>query len=483
MGYVVLHINKASGNDAGTTAHIERTIVPKNVDPSRTHLNKDLIEYPDGVENRTQAIQHRIENAGITRKIGTNQVRALRVMLSGAHEDMRRIEQSGQLDRWCADSLDWLRKTYGAENIVSATLHRDEKTPHIHATVVPIVTGERRKAAEERKKQEQSQSEGQTSPQAGKKKYRKKNTAAPRLCADDVMTRDNLERFQDTYAEKMSKYGLQRGIKGSEAKHITNIEFHRHIVTHKAELQAEITDLQETKEARQQEVAEHEQQAQEARARTEQATAEKQQAETELAGKQSELQKVKGELKTEKFKSTAAEVGTKIASGIGSMLGTSKVEKLQQEINVLKAENQSQQQEIVKLNQTINRERKESEKITGELKADLNKIDEWLPDTKSLVKWGEHCRNIGFTDNQAKDLIAMKPIRFTGELYSNEHYQRFKAHDAEVRLEKGAEGQAPFRLLINKINIIQWFREKYKEFQRSIGINIKEGQAKGIKIG
>ena len=41
-------------------------------------------------------------------------------------------------------------------------LHMDEKTPHIHATIVPIVTGERRKA----KKEEQN----------GKKKYRKKST-------------------------------------------------------------------------------------------------------------------------------------------------------------------------------------------------------------------------------------------------------------------------------------------------------------------
>ena len=42
--------------------------------------------------------------------------------------------------------MDWLRQTFGAENIVAATLHADEETPHIHATVVPIVQGERSKA-------------------------------------------------------------------------------------------------------------------------------------------------------------------------------------------------------------------------------------------------------------------------------------------------------------------------------------------------
>ena len=88
MGYAVLHLNKVSGNDSGMTAHIERTIDPKNADKSRTHLNRELIQFPNGVKNRTEAIQHRIETAGITRKISQNQVRAIRIMLSGSPEEM-----------------------------------------------------------------------------------------------------------------------------------------------------------------------------------------------------------------------------------------------------------------------------------------------------------------------------------------------------------------------------------------------------------
>lgn len=157
MGFVVLHIDKASGNDVGMTAHIERTIDPVNADKERTHLNRELVEFPDGVESRTQAIQHRIDTAGLTRKIGTNQVCALRIMLSGTPEDMQHIEAGGKLDQWCDDNLAWLRKTYGDNNVVSAVLHMDEKTPHIHATVVPIVTGERRKAKEAKKREEKQE--------------------------------------------------------------------------------------------------------------------------------------------------------------------------------------------------------------------------------------------------------------------------------------------------------------------------------------
>lgn len=146
MGFVVLYIKKPKGNDTRTTAHIERTVQPANADPTRTHQNKEFIQSPDGVENRTQAIQHRIENVGLTRKIKENQIRALQVMLSGTPEDMQRIQTEGRLNEWCSDIIGWLRDTFGKDNLVSAVLHMDEKTPHIHATVVPIVQGERRKA-------------------------------------------------------------------------------------------------------------------------------------------------------------------------------------------------------------------------------------------------------------------------------------------------------------------------------------------------
>ena len=152
MSYTVLHLEKAKGNDSGMSAHIERTIHPKNADASRTHLNKEMIAYPEGIKNRTSSIQYRLDNANLKRKIGTNQVRAIRIMLSGTHETMKEIEKNKQLDNWCKDNLDWIKETFGEENLVSAVLHMDEKTPHLHATIVPIVTGERRKA----KKRQQS---------------------------------------------------------------------------------------------------------------------------------------------------------------------------------------------------------------------------------------------------------------------------------------------------------------------------------------
>lgn len=260
MGYVVLHLDKSPSNEAAMTAHIARTQMPSNADPSRTHLNRELIAFPEGVADRTQAINYRLAHAGLTRKIGKNQVKVIRVMLTGSHDDMKRIEAEGKLDQWCADNLAWLNKTFGADNVVSAVLHLDESTPHIHAAVVPIVTGERRKVKEKR-----------IPDKPGKKKYRKKSPDAVRLCNDDVMSRIKLKEYQDTYAEAMAGYGLQRGIDGSVARHISTQEFYRNAIAGQKNLQDNIDALLRIEEQKRQALERLKQQEQEARTGYEQA--------------------------------------------------------------------------------------------------------------------------------------------------------------------------------------------------------------------
>ena len=47
MGYISIQINKAKGSaDTGASDHIERKTTPKNADPTRTHLNRELVEFP-----------------------------------------------------------------------------------------------------------------------------------------------------------------------------------------------------------------------------------------------------------------------------------------------------------------------------------------------------------------------------------------------------------------------------------------------------
>ena len=281
MGFVVLHMEKAHGSDSGTTAHIERFIIPKNADPTRTHLNRKLVAYPDGIKDRSAAIRRRLEEAGLTRKIGNNQVRAIRINVSGTHEDMERIEREGRLDEWCADNLKYFADTFGKENIVAAHLHRDEETPHIHVTLVPIVKGERKR----RKREEQT-----------KKRYRKKPTDTVRLCADDIMTRLKLKSYQDTYAVAMAKYGLQRGIDGSKARHKSTQQYYNETKKLADSLKAEVVDLQRQKETAQE-----------------------------------ELRRTKKEIQTEKLKGAATTAAANIAESVGSLFGSNKVKTPERE--------------------------------------------------------------------------------------------------------------------------------------------------------
>ena len=205
--YAVCHLQRGSGSDSGMSCHIERkdangkTYVPNNADRSRTHLNRELVSFSDGVRNRTEAIQYRIEHAGLSRKVAKNQCKAIRIILTGTHEQMMKILDEGRLDKWTEANLRWLHETFGKENVVSCVLHMDEKTPHLHATIVPIVTSERQRRERE-----------------GEQKYNTKS--GPRLSADDVLKRARLREYQDTYAVAMKQFGLKRGIIGSTAKHV-----------------------------------------------------------------------------------------------------------------------------------------------------------------------------------------------------------------------------------------------------------------------
>ncbi len=229
MSYAVLHIMKASGSCTAIARHIERSTKPDNAHAHLSHLNRDdFISYPGGVTNLGEAIQHRLDNAGLSRKIAKNQVLALNVLLSSDGEALRRLADENRLDEWAATSVRWAQDTFGAANVVGAHLHMDEQTPHLHVTVVPIVTTERKRKARESK---------------ATKRYRTKPKNGPRLSADDIMTRDNLTKFQDTYAEAMERFGLERGVRGSEARHVDQHEYYRQCQREKKSLEADVSKL------------------------------------------------------------------------------------------------------------------------------------------------------------------------------------------------------------------------------------------------
>ncbi len=433
MGYAVLHLEKAKGADGAMSTHIERTVHPKNADRMRTHLNRELVRFPEGVKNRTQAIAHRIETAGIKRKVGTNQVKAIRVLLTGSNKDMKQMEADGRLDGWCNDNLKWLWETYGEQNLVSAVLHMDEKTPHIHATIVPIVTGERRKAKQDE--------------QNGKKKYRKKSPQDVRLCADDVMARHKLKHYQDTYAQAMSKYGLQRGIDGSLAKHISTMQYYKGLVEQQDSLQENIETLLGLEEEA-----------------------------------QKKLKKLKGEINVQKMKGAAVNATTAIADGVSSLLGGSKVKRLEAENENLKrdtanlqrqvqAEQREQKNmehrhnsEIIRIDQSYQQKIKEYDNR-------LKQIDTYFPIVTELLPIAEQCREVGFTEELTRQIVSLQPVGFKGRLYSKEHKEKFRTEHSTASVERNPQEKGKFQLCIDGMPILEWFRMKFQELKEKLSVS------------
>ena len=426
MGFVVLHMEKAHGSDSGTTVHIERFIIPKNADPTRTHLNRKLITYPDGIKDRSAAIQRRLEEAGLTRKIGNNQVRAIRINVSGTHEDMERIEKEGRLDEWCADNIRYFADLFGKENIVAAHLHRDEETPHIHVTLVPIVKGERKR----RKREEQV-----------KKRYRKKPADTVRLCADDIMTRLKLKSYQDSYAVAMAKYGLQRGIEGSKARHKSTTQYYRDTQRLADSLKAEVVDLQQQKETAQE-----------------------------------ELKQAKREVQTEKLKGAATTAATNIAESVGSLFGGGKMKALERrnedlQDRIFELEEEAQQREYQQVKQ-IQEIKNAYEQQNSKLSEFVDFVKRYFPYVEKLMPTIKFLRDtLNFGDAVIRKLCTFKDVSIKGELYSREFNQHFRVDKTICSLKEDKDGN--FSLNIDGVSHVSWFRRKKDEFMETLGLSIK----------
>ena len=435
MGYFSLDIKKAKGtSDTTQSDHIERKIIPKNADPTRTHLNRVLVEYPDGVHGRDEAIVHRLNTAGIRRKITHDQVRVVRVVLSGTHEDMMNIQEKGELDEWCSDSIQWLQATFGKDNVVAAHLHMDEKTPHIHAAVVPIVTGERRKA-----KKEQAD---------GKRKYRKK-TNSVRLCADDLFNRQTLIAYHDNYARVMTKYGLQRGVRGSEARHTTTMQYYRDLKKKNETLETETRLLQEKK-----------------------------------AEAQEELKQVKAEIRTDKLKSAATDTATALASSVGSLFGSGRMKSLERrnedlQDRILELEDEARQRERQQAEQ-IQEIRNAYEQQHRKLSEFTDFVRRYFPYVEKLMPIINFLRDrLKFNDGIIRRLCEFKEVGIKGELYSSEFNRSFDTRHSVCSIKQDESGKFDFK--IDGVSHVSWFRKKMNEFRETIGIP-KQRQDRGIKL-
>lgn len=290
-----------------------------------------------------------------------------------------------------------------------------------------------------------------------------KSATRPRLCADEVMSRIKLKAYQDTYAEAMAKYGLQRGIEGSKARHVDTTQFYRDVKAMTDTLKADVTELQKLK-----------------------ATA------------QEELNRAKKEVQTEQLKGAATAAATNIAESVGSLFGSNKVKTLEREnialrqevathektIETLQAKIQTMQNDHSRELTTMQAQHttetanltKRHEKEVSLLKAALSKAVKWFPYFREMLRMESVCRTTGFDDEHTATLIKGKPLEYSGELYSEKHDCKFTVELVMAQITPDPTDKRKLQLNIDKVPFKEWCREKFEKLRDTFSQPVQRQQ-------
>lgn len=189
VGYAVVHMMKIkSGAVGGIQSHNNREHEPKtnpDVDMSRSEDNYDLIPC----DNYKRSIKEKLSNlVESSRAIRKDAVVVCNFIVTSDNETMDALGADHQRE-FFQDSVKWFSDRYGADRVLNATVHMDETTPHLHIGVMPI-------------------------------------TQDGRLSAKAIFTKTEMKAIQTEFARDVGeKYGLERGIEGSERTHLSEARF------------------------------------------------------------------------------------------------------------------------------------------------------------------------------------------------------------------------------------------------------------------
>lgn len=274
------------------------------------------------------------------------------------------------------------------------------------------------------------------------------------------MARHRLKHYQDTYAQAMNKYGLQRGVDGSLAKHISTMQYYKQLVEQQDSLQENIENLLGLEEEA-----------------------------------MKKLKQVKEEINVQKMKGAAVNATTAIADGVSSLFGGSKVKRLEEE-------NENLKRNIVNLQKQVQAEQREQTKMENRHSSEINRVDRsyrqkiaeydnrlelidtYFPIVKELIPIAEQCREVGFTEELTRRIVSLQPVEFKGRLYSKEYKEKFRTEHSTATVERNPQEKGKFRLCIDGIPILDWFRKKFQEIKEKLGLNtpVENKQRKGSKI-
>ena len=151
MSYSILRVArvKGSSNSKGIQKHNQRenkNYNNKDINHENTYKNYDLInenkiDYSEKIEDTIHA------NYSGKRAIRKDAIKHVDGLITSDNEFFNNLSEE-ETNQFFRDSLDFLEQEYGKENMLYATVHLDEKVPHMHFGFVPLTDDGRLSAKE-----------------------------------------------------------------------------------------------------------------------------------------------------------------------------------------------------------------------------------------------------------------------------------------------------------------------------------------------
>lgn len=145
--YAILRFAKYKGPEIGhIESHNERTkekyASNPDVDTARSHLNFHLVTPKR--KYRAEA-EKQIAEAGCRTR--SDSVRVVEALVTASPEFFKG-KKKGEIKAYFQEALDFIREHQDPKTIISAVVHMDEKTPHMHLCFVPLTADKRLSAKE-----------------------------------------------------------------------------------------------------------------------------------------------------------------------------------------------------------------------------------------------------------------------------------------------------------------------------------------------
>ncbi|WP_144481730.1 MobV family relaxase [Bacillus pumilus] len=205
MAFIICNMRKFKSADIkGLQIHNQRekeSHTNPDIDQNRAHLNYDLL-HDKRVDYKAMINEHIEKNVETKRAIRKDAVRCCSFMISASPEFFEKLSPESERE-FFKSNLEFIQERYGKENVMYASVHKDETTPHMHVGLVPI-------------------------------------TKEKKLSAKQIFNKVEMKQLQEAIGKHNEKFGLLRG-EPSDKKYLEMNKFKREA------LKEEIKELEQQK--------------------------------------------------------------------------------------------------------------------------------------------------------------------------------------------------------------------------------------------